>query len=367
MGKSKSNNWHCEVTCKGSRLLIAPSSAEELLAYIRQRRFSRLFLVTDQTVFSQHGDNFLQKLREGKSHPIDCFVIESGETSKTLASAEKCWQQMHLCKMDRASLLISLGGGVVTDLAGFAASCYMRGIDLVHIPTTLLAMVDASIGGKTGVNLPTGKNLVGTFYQPSAVLIDPAYLSTLPKREFASGMAEVIKYAVIRDPLLFDFLEKNMEQILSLDSKALLQILSSSCRIKSAIVEEDEKEKGIRAILNYGHTFAHALETFTQYSSYLHGEAVAIGICCAADAALRMGLIDSSLVERQETLCKKAGLPTQIKVNIDPEKIVQLMAADKKAIAGNLQLILPTKIGDARPFDNIASDFVVSVLEGRRS
>jgi 3-dehydroquinate synthase len=354
------------IFCKGSQLLITLSALEQLAAYLKQRRYSRCFFLSDRSVFSLYGATLLRQLHQQHDLALDYFVIESGETAKSLANAEKCWRQMHLSKLDRASLLISMGGGVVTDLAGFAASCYMRGIDVVHLPTTLLAMVDAAIGGKTGVNLPSGKNMVGTFHQPQAVLIDPSYLSSLPKREFAAGMAEVIKYAVIKDPVLFDTLEAQMERLMQLEQGVLFRIIEASCRIKAEIVEQDEKESGVRAHLNYGHTFGHALETATNYQHYLHGEAVSIGICCAADTALMMGMVDAAFVQRQEALFERAGLPTRLKRNLNSAQLLQLMLGDKKVISGKLRLILPIGIGSVSIVDNIDPSVLQSVFEKRK-
>jgi 3-dehydroquinate synthase len=360
----KSND--IEIPCKESLVVITSSAIEALIAFIKKGTYSRCFLIIDQNVYTRYGEAFLQQLQQKINCLVSYFVVKSGEAVKNLETAGECWQKMHSFQMDRAGLLISMGGGVVTDLSGFAASCYMRGIELVHVPTTLLAMVDASIGGKTGVNLPSGKNLVGTFCQPRRVFIDPLYLNSLSRKEFSSGLAEIIKCGVIEDPSLFAYLETQMDRIMALDPKALQHILHASCAIKAKIVAKDEKENNLRALLNYGHTFGHALETATHYRQYLHGEAVSIGMCCAAEMSFRLGFVDAEFVKRQESLCIQAGLPTELPSSVTSNELFKLMRFDKKTVSGKIHFILPTGIGTARVISDIDERLIESVLDARR-
>jgi 3-dehydroquinate synthase len=242
--------------------------------------------------------------------------------------------------------VLALGGGVVGDIAGFAAACYQRGIGYVQIPTTLLAQVDSSVGGKTGVNHTGGKNLIGAFYQPRAVIADTDVLATLPDRELKSGLAEVIKYGCVWDPLLFDWLDRNIVKLLARDAEALKYAIGRSCEIKAIVVARDERERDLRAILNFGHTFGHAIEAATAYEKYLHGEAVGLGMLIAADLSLRLGLIDAPLKERVRDILARTGLPTQAP-RIGAAKALELMQMDKKVLAGALRLVLLEKLGRA--------------------
>jgi len=249
-------------------------------------------------------------------------------------------------KLNRDATILALGGGVVGDIAGFAAACYQRGIGYVQIPTTLLAQVDSSVGGKTGVNHPGGKNLIGAFYQPLAVIADTDTLATLPDRELRAGLAEVIKYGCVWDEPLFDWLDRNIEKLRNRDAEALAYAIRRSCEIKAAVVARDERENNLRAILNFGHTFGHAIESATNYDTYLHGEAVGLGMLLATDLSRRLGLIDRGAEERVRDLLARAGLP------IDPPRIgaaraFELMQMDKKVLAGTLRLVLLEKLGRA--------------------
>jgi len=283
------------------------------------------------------------------------IFIPPGEEAKTLEVAERCWQEMHRMGLDRQSTVVAFGGGSVTDLAGFAAATYMRGIASMYIPTTLLGMVDAAIGGKTGINLPTGKSMVGCFHLPERVYIIPELLKTLPRNQIASGMAEVIKYGVIHDSQLFRQLEE-------LEGDITPAMIERCCAIKSEIVSRDAHEKDVRVILNYGHTFAHAIETATVYSRFLHGEAVAIGMSLAAKAAEKLGWVDSTFVRKQNALIQKFGLPTTLPPDIDPVKLISLMKKDKKATDGKIRLILPKEIGTVLQYINNDDEFLKKVL-----
>ncbi|MGQ0531055.1 MAG: 3-dehydroquinate synthase, partial [Panacagrimonas sp.] len=269
---------------------------------------------------------------------------------KTWDQAGKVLDWMLQARLGRDAALIALGGGVIGDLAGFCASVYQRGIDFVQLPTTLLAQVDSSVGGKTAVNHPRGKNLLGAFHQPIAVIADTDTLATLPPRELRAGLAEVIKYGLLADPILFGWLEKNLDRILALEPQFIAETIERCCAIKARIVGLDERESvagGPRALLNLGHTFGHAVETFTGYSEWLHGEAVAAGMCMAADLSHRMGWIKATELERATRLIGRAGLPTTPPPGMTPQGFRELMGLDKKVKAGKLRLVLLRSIGEA--------------------
>jgi 3-dehydroquinate synthase len=269
-------------------------------------------------------------------------------------------------RFDRHSLLIALGGGVVGDITGFAASTYMRGIRYIQVPTTLLSQVDSSVGGKTGVNHPLGKNMIGSFYQPSLVLVDVNTLKTLPKREFYAGMAEIIKYGVIADGELFDFLKQNRKDIFSLGD-GIIHIIKRSCTIKADVVSQDEKEAGLRAILNFGHTIGHAVETVTGYKKYLHGEAVAMGMCAAADLAVRMKLFQKGDAELIKELVRMYALPADIPDGLKAQDLIDAMEVDKKVKAGRLRFVLPEAIGKVRIEDDVDRETIKETLLSIRS
>jgi 3-dehydroquinate synthase len=250
--------------------------------------------------------------------------------------------------------VLAVGGGVVGDLAGFVAATYNRGLPLLMVPTTLLAMVDSSVGGKVGINLPQGKNLVGAFHQPAAVWIDTSFLATLPDREYRSGLAEVVKYGVILDAELFAWLEQNADAVLAREPAAVGRVVARSCRLKADVVERDEREEtGLRMVLNYGHTFAHAFEAVGGYGAWLHGEAVAAGMMCASRLAERRGLIQAEVTERQAALLTRFGLPTARRPEWDADRLIEAMRRDKKNVGGRLRFVLPTRLGQVAPFDDV--------------
>ena len=265
-------------------------------------------------------------------------------------------------QLDRGSTLIALGGGVVGDLGGFAAAVYMRGIAYVQIPTTLQAQVDASVGGKTAINHPKGKNLIGAFHQPKLVLIDVNTLETLPQRDIRSGLIEVIKMGVIRDEPLFEMVEDKLDTILNLDAGTLIEMIACACANKADIVAKDEKESGLRMVLNYGHTFGHALEALTHYRTYRHGEAVSIGMNCAARLAVNLGMFSEADFERQSTLLNRAKLPLTFPSDLSPEAICDTMYLDKKALGGKLRLILPTRIGEVVIRDDVPDTKIIQAI-----
>jgi 3-dehydroquinate synthase len=307
----------------------------------------KMALVTNPVVKELYGKKLIESLKSA-GFLVMSVEIPDGEQHKNLDWANAIYTALLVNSFDRKSALVALGGGVIGDLTGFAAATFMRGIPFVQVPTTLLAMVDSSVGGKTGVNHPMGKNMIGAFYQPRKVLMDLAVLRSLPKEEFLSGMAEVIKYGVIRDAALFDYLEANRERILNLDPEALDRIITRSCEIKAEVVGADEREGGLRAILNFGHTVGHAIETAEQYSMR-HGEAVAIGMVYASRLARASGLCDPSVPQRIENLIRSYGLPadmTVLKRRPSVTELMDTMQIDKKAEAGKVRFILPKKIGD---------------------
>jgi 3-dehydroquinate synthase len=264
---------------------------------------------------------------------------------------------------DRRTLVVAVGGGVIGDLVGFVAATYNRGLPLLMVPTTLLAMVDSSVGGKVGVNHPRGKNLIGAFHQPVGVWVDTAVLDTLPDREYRSGLAEVVKYGVIQDADLFAWLEGHVDAVLRREPEAVRHVVARSCRLKADVVERDEREEtGLRAVLNYGHTFAHAFETVGGYGAWLHGEAVAAGMVCASLLAERRGLIGRETTERQRRLLQAFGLPTAPR-RWATEELLAVMRTDKKAVGGRLRFVLPRRLGEVALFDDVPEDDVRQVLE----
>lgn len=276
---------------------------------------------------------------------ITRLTVPSGETSKSVEQVAQLWQQMLADFTDRGSIVVAVGGGVVGDLAGFAAATFARGIPLVQIPTTLLSQVDSSVGGKTGINLPGTKNIVGSFWQPRLVAIDTESLTSLPDREYVSGLAEVAKYGVIMEPSIFEYLEEHSQATVKKQVEQVTHLVAQSCLCKAIVVEEDERETaGRRAILNYGHTFAHAIESVAGYGALLHGEAVAIGMNMAARLAEKMGRVPAEFVARQENLLKTLSLPTRFE-DADAELMWEKMQHDKKTQHGKLHFVLPTRIG----------------------
>jgi 3-dehydroquinate synthase len=265
-------------------------------------------------------------------------------------------------RFERKSCVLALGGGIVGDVAGFAAATYLRGIPYVQVPTTLLAQVDSSVGGKTGVNHESGKNLIGAFYQPKMVLIDVAVLRTLPSRELVAGLAEVIKYGIIQDPKLFELLEEKAEKLLGLDHALLSEVIGASCAIKARVVEADEREDDLRAVLNFGHTIGHALEAVTGYRQLLHGEAVGVGMVKATALSVRQGFCDPMSFKRVVALVKKAGLPVEIPPGVSPQKLIQAMEVDKKVAGGKIKFIVCEGIGKTR-FHWLASNEILSALQ----
>jgi 3-dehydroquinate synthase len=293
-------------------------------------------------------------------------AVPAGESSKSQAELSRIYDALYDLAADRQTVVVAVGGGVIGDLAGFAAATYNRGLPLVMVPTSLLAMVDSSVGGKTGINHPRGKNLIGAFHQPAGVWIDFAFLDTLPEREYLSGLAEVVKYGVILDAAFFEFLESTATDLRKRHTGVVMAVVARSCRLKADVVEKDEYETtGLRAILNYGHTFAHAFETVGGYGAWLHGEAVAAGIVCASKLAEKLGMIGPDLTRRQVALLQQFGLPTAAPAGFATDELVAVMRRDKKTAAGKLRFILPTRLGAVKLVDDVPESLVRDVLEGR--
>lgn len=304
----------------------------------------KIAMVSNPTVLSLYGTRVSDSILQA-GFDLITVTIPDGEEFKDLSWVQRIYDELLRHRLDRLSALLALGGGVIGDITGFAASTYMRGIPYIQIPTTLLAQVDSSVGGKTGVNHRLGKNMIGTFWQPSIVWIDTDTLKTLPQRQLLAGLAEVIKYGIIRDEELFIFLEHNREKILNLDPEALTHIIMRSCEIKADVVSKDERESGLRAILNFGHTIGHAIETATGYTRFLHGEAVAIGMHLEAKLSHILGITDSRHVEKIKRLLDAYGLPAEIPSDILIEDLISSMKLDKKAVAGELKIVLLERIG----------------------
>ncbi|MDQ2076510.1 3-dehydroquinate synthase [Marinimicrobium sp. ABcell2] len=307
-------------------------------------RGRQVHVVTNETVAPLYLDNLKSALRDFQ---VDTTVLPDGEQYKTLDVLNQIFDGLLTARHNRTTTLVALGGGVVGDMAGFAAACYQRGVDFVQIPTTLLAMVDSSVGGKTGVNHPLGKNMIGAFHQPRSVLADTGVLHTLPERELSAGIAEVIKYGLIADYEFFEWLEEHMDALLQRDDQALAYAVRRSCENKARVVALDEKEGGVRAILNLGHTFGHAIEAAQGYGVWLHGEAVGAGMVMAADLSHRRGSLSAGDLARTIALIERAGLPIKAPADMGPEDFLKLMGVDKKVLDGRLRLVLLEAMGQA--------------------
>jgi 3-dehydroquinate synthase len=307
----------------------------------------KVAVVSNPTVAQLYLDP-VHKALSASGFEVAPILLPDGEEHKNLESLAAIYDGLVQARLERKSCILALGGGVIGDIAGFAAATYLRGVPYVQLPTTLLAQVDSSVGGKTGVNHRHGKNLIGAFYQPRLVLIDVAVLSTLSRRELVAGFAEVVKYGIIEDPALFVFLEQNMARLLGLDRELLIQVIAACCTIKSRVVEQDEREDDYRAVLNFGHTIGHALEAATGYQQFLHGEAVGVGMVKAATLSLQQGFCDRQSFQRVIQLIKSAGLPVEFPSTVSIEKLIQGMEVDKKAAAGKIKFVMCEGIGKTR-------------------
>lgn len=315
----------------------------------------KAMIVTNDTIAPLHLDKLIAALG---NIPSATVVLPDGEAYKTIDTLDHIFAGLLEDGFDRGCTIIALGGGVVGDMAGFAAASYQRGIDFIQMPTTLLAQVDSSVGGKTGVNHRMGKNMIGAFHQPVAVFADMTLLATLPEREFKAGLAEVIKYGFIIDEAFFSWLEKNMPALLNRDASAIAYAVKRSCEIKAAVVAADEYERGQRALLNFGHTFGHAIEAGMGYGNWLHGEAISAGMVMGLEMSKRCDMIDEASCNRGRSLFEAAGLPTVPPAELDKDTYLRLMSRDKKVVDGSIRLILLEKIGQAV----VSSDFKTEIL-----
>ena len=333
---------------------------------LASRRFAEEFpheqklVLTNNTIYALHSDRILSLVDGDRDRVV---IIEDGERYKNLESFAEVHTRLLELEFNRRSLLIAFGGGVIGDLAGFVASTYQRGIDFIQIPTTLLSQVDSSVGGKTAVNHPLGKNMIGTFYQPKKVLIDLSILSTLPQREYVSGLAEVLKYGFIQDAEFLEWMRINYEAILAKDPEIVSEMIYRSCACKKWIVDQDEKESGIRATLNLGHTFGHAIERLMQYQGILHGEAVAIGMNMAGYLSCRMGFISKKDQLYITSLLHLFDLPCEAPKPFTPQEFLKVMRLDKKNITQKIRFVLLEAIGKAVITDDIPEEYIVEAIE----
>ncbi|MBL4743566.1 MAG: 3-dehydroquinate synthase [Cycloclasticus sp.] len=310
---------------------------------------SQVLVVTNETISPIYLDKFAAQLP--RSLDVKTIILPDGEKYKTLEFLNKIFDSLLENRCNRQVTLIALGGGVIGDMTGFAAASYQRGVNFIQVPTTLLSQVDSSVGGKTGVNHPLGKNMIGAFYQPKCVLIDTQVLSTLPDKELSAGLAEVIKYGAICDISFFEWLELNIDRLRARDNAALTYAIKTSCQKKAAVVAQDEKESGIRATLNFGHTFGHAIETYMGYGTWLHGEAVSVGMCLAAELSANLGWIAKEHSARLRLLCQRAGLPVNVPAQMVAADFIKHMKVDKKNVSESIRLILLKKLGEAVIYD----------------
>jgi 3-dehydroquinate synthase len=325
--------------CIGSNLLSDPAT------WAGEPASAQALIVTNVTVAPLYAGRLERALRT-RHKAVHVIELPDGEEHKNLQTLNLVFDALLRNACDRKTVLYALGGGVVGDMTGFAAACYMRGVPFVQVPTTLLAQVDSSVGGKTGINHPMGKNMIGAFYQPQLVVCDLDTLATLPSREFSAGLAEVIKYGPIADAAFLDWLEENIERLLARDTAVLAHAVRRSCEIKAWVVERDEREAGLRAILNFGHTFGHAIEAGLGYGRWLHGEAVGCGMVMALDLSQRLGLVDGDFVARVTSLLRQAGLPA-VAPALGVDRYLELMQLDKKAEAGEIRFVVIEKPGTA--------------------
>jgi 3-dehydroquinate synthase len=344
IGGSSGGTVPVELGERSYRILIGRGLLSDVGATLKQlQRTGKVGIITDRNLARRYLKPVTHSVAEAGYRPI-AVILPPGERTKSLRTISHILDELVRRKFERGSTLVALGGGVIGDLTGFAAAIYLRGIPFIQLPTSLVAQVDSSVGGKTGVDHPLGKNLIGAFHQPRSVLADTATLRTLPPREWIAGLAEVIKYGVIADETFFEFLAGNMEPILNHDEDAVLRIITRSCEIKAHIVAEDERESDRRRILNFGHTIGHALEAMTGYRSLIHGEAVGIGMVLEADLARHLGLCDTDVVERIRYIVKAAGLPHELP-RISFPKLWNAMQTDKKVAHDTVYCVLPKRIG----------------------
>jgi 3-dehydroquinate synthase len=344
-------------------IVVERGALHRVAEYLRELRVGRrAALVTSPEIGRHYGKPVADRLREA-GFAVTVVEIPDGEAAKQLPVAERCWSALLEAGLDRGSTVLALGGGAVGDLAGFVAATFMRGVNFVQLPTTVLAQVDASIGGKTAIDHPKAKNLIGAFYQPRMVVADTLTIGTLSEREFRSGLAEVVKHGIVLDGDYFALVEREAARILARDPEILEQVIGGSCRLKAGVVERDEREADLRAVLNYGHTIGHAMEAATEYGRWTHGEAVALGMVGEARLALRLGLASEQTVARQIAILDVFGLPTRAS-GIDVEAVLTAMTRDKKSKDGQVPFVLAPEIGSFKITYGIVRDDVRAVLQG---
>lgn len=342
-------------------ITIAPGLFNEPDAFWPLKSGEQVMLVTNDILAPLYLEK-VSAVLSGAGIKVDSVILPDGEQHKSLSDLETVFTALLQKPHGRDTTLVALGGGVIGDLTGFAAACYQRGVRFIQVPTTLLSQVDSSVGGKTAVNHALGKNMIGAFWQPASVVIDLDCLKTLPARELASGLAEVIKYGIILDADFFNWLEENLDALLRLDVKAMAYCIRRCCELKAEVVAADERESGLRALLNLGHTFGHAIEAQMGYGNWLHGEAVAAGMVMAARTAQRLGQFTQQDVERIIVLLKRAGLPVTGPVEMTPDSYLPHMMRDKKVLGGELRLVLPLAIGKSEIRAGVAHDVVLSAI-----
>lgn len=344
-------------------IVIGNGVKQQILDFVAKAKFSKKgLIISDSNVAPLYAD-YIKQLIEAAGVSVDVAVVPAGESSKALLSTEALFTKCIEFGLDRKSPIFALGGGVVGDLTGFIAASYMRGVPFIQIPTSLLAQVDSSVGGKVAVNHPLGKNLIGAFYQPKAVFMDLNMLETLPRREIYTGLGEIIKYGIIYDSEFFEFLEDNTEEVLKLDNDVAAKMIARSCEIKAEVVSQDEKEAGLRAILNFGHTMGHAIEKNTNYTKYNHGEAVAIGMVCAARISVAMNMITTATADRIERLIRHMHLPTRAE-DCDIETLYEAIFHDKKTVNGQVKWVLVDgEIGRVRTVKGVSEAIVRQAMQ----
>lgn len=358
-----STTVHVDLSQRSYDILIGAGLLAQAGPFFCERAVSQhAVVITDAHVEQPHAAAVVASLEQSGVR-VDLAVLPPGESTKSISHADQLWRLLLEFGTGRKSTVVAVGGGVVGDLAGFVAASFARGIGFVQVPTTLLAQVDSSVGGKVGVNLPGAKNMVGAFWQPAGVLIDTQVLDTLPVREYRAGLAEVVKYGVILDDGFFAYLEQHVAQLNSRQPDVLRHVIARSCELKAQVVSADEREEtGLRAVLNYGHTFCHAIEAVAGYEAYLHGEAVAIGMLCASRLAESLGRIDADTTRRQRDLLAALGLPLDVPP-LDHEQLLHAMRSDKKAEHGQLRFVLPTRLGHVELVSGIPVEPVRAALQ----
>jgi 3-dehydroquinate synthase len=342
-------------------ITIAAGLFNDAASFMPLKAGDQAMLVTNETLAPLYLDR-VRSLLESSGVRVDQVILPDGEQFKSLAVLEQVFSALLAKPHGRDTTLVALGGGVIGDLTGFAAACYQRGVRFIQVPTTLLSQVDSSVGGKTAVNHPLGKNMIGAFYQPASVVVDLDCLQTLPARELSSGLAEVIKYGVILDRVFFEWLEAHIDEIRRLEGAPLAYCIRRCCELKAEVVAADERESGLRALLNLGHTYGHAIEAEMGYGNWLHGEAVAAGMMMAAHAARRLGQLSADDVERIKSLLLRAGLPVTGPNEMVPQAYLPHMMRDKKVLAGELRLVLPTAIGQSEVRSGVSHELVLASI-----